>query len=150
MCKTIKQKVRFKASPDTIYDLLAYSTQRSHVTGLKANLSNRVGGTFSADNGRVTGVNVDLVPGERIVQAWRRKDFPEGVFSMAAVTLTPLPNGGTELVLTHRGVPKALLDDTEEHWRRQYWDRMRVHLTTKRTKGIKRTKGTKGSKSTER
>jgi len=25
---------------------------------------------------------------------------------MAAVTLTPTPEGGTELVLTHRGVPK--------------------------------------------
>jgi len=134
MCKTIKQKVRFKAPPDTIYDLLADSAQRTRVTGLKASVSKKVGGTFSADNGRVTGVNVDLVPGERIVQAWRRKDFPEGVFSMAAVTLTPTPDGGTELVLTHRGVPKALIDGTEENWRNDYWDKMRVHLATKRTK----------------
>src|SRR5262245_54557447 len=105
MCKTIKQKVRFNAPPETVYDLLADSTRRTKVTGLKASISKKIGGAFTADNGRVSGVNVDLVPGERIVQAWRRKDFPAGIFSMAAVTLTATPSGGTELVLTHRGVP---------------------------------------------
>jgi hypothetical protein len=47
---------------------------------------------------------------------------------MAAVTLTALPGGGTELVLTHRGVPKWLLDDTEENWKHDYWDRIKEHL----------------------
>jgi uncharacterized protein YndB with AHSA1/START domain len=55
----------------------------------------------------VTGVNVDFVPARRIVQAWRHRRFPEGVFSMAAFTLTRTPDGGTELVLTHRGVPRT-------------------------------------------
>jgi uncharacterized protein YndB with AHSA1/START domain len=128
MCKTIKQKVRFKAPPATIYNLLADSKQRTKVTGRKADVSRKVGGAFSADNGRVTGVNVDLVAGKRIVQAWRRDDFPEGIYSMAAVTLTALPGGGTELVLTHRGVPKWLLDDTEENWKHDYWDRIKEHL----------------------
>lgn len=132
MCKTIKQKVKFNASPDTVYELLADSTKRSKVTGRKANVSKKVGGKFSADNGRVTGVNVDLVPGQRIVQAWRREDFPEGIFSMAAVTLTPTRGGGTELVLTHRGVPKWLIDGTEENWRRDYWDKIRTHLARKK------------------
>src|SRR5262252_3005796 len=128
MCKTIKQKVRFKASPDAVYELLADSTKRTKVTGLKASISRKVGGAFTADDGRVSGVNVDLVPGERIVQAWRRKDFPDGIFSMAAVTLTPTPDGGTELVLTHRGVPKWLIDGTEENWRHDYWEKMKTHL----------------------
>lgn len=29
MCKTSKHKVHFKASPETIYDLLAYSRKRT-------------------------------------------------------------------------------------------------------------------------
>jgi uncharacterized protein YndB with AHSA1/START domain len=128
MCKTIQQRVRFSAPPRTIYGLLADSRQRTAVTGRKAVISRKVGGAFSADAGWVTGVNVDLVPGRRIVQAWRRKDFPEGVYSMAAITLEPTARGGTELVLTHRGVPKHLIDDTERHWRRGYWDRIRARL----------------------
>jgi len=126
MCKTIKHKVRFKVPPETIYELLADSRRRTKITGQKAVMSDKVGGKFSTDAGQVTGVNVDLVPGRRLVQAWRRKDFPEGIYSMAAITLAPTPNGGTELVLTHRGVPKHLLDQVEDYWRLVYWSPMRV------------------------
>jgi len=121
MCKTIKQKVRFKVPPETIYDLLADSRSRTEVTGHKAVMSDKVGGKFSTDAGQITGVNVDLVRGRRLVQAWRRKDFPEGIFSMAAITLAPTEGGGTELVLTHRGVPKHLLDQIEDYWRLACW-----------------------------
>ncbi|HMC23524.1 MAG TPA: hypothetical protein VKL19_16830 [Thermoanaerobaculia bacterium] len=33
---------------------------------------------------------------------------------------TPTPDGGTELLLTHRGVPKDLIPETEQTWREQY------------------------------
>jgi uncharacterized protein YndB with AHSA1/START domain len=126
MCKTIKHKVRFKAPPETIYDMLADSRGRTELTGREAVLSDKVGGKFSTDAGQVTGVNVDLVPGRRLVQAWRRMDFPDGIYSMAAITLDPLPSGGTELVLTHRGVPKHLLDQIEDYWRLVYWGPMKT------------------------
>ena len=132
MCKTIKQRVKFKATPAKIYNLLADSRNHSAVTGRKANISRKIGGTFSASGNEVSGVNVDLVPGRRIVQAWRHRRFPEGVFSMAAVTLTPTSDGGTELVLTHRGVPKDLIPETEEAWRDQYWSRIKAYLDSPR------------------
>ena len=128
MCKTIKQRGKFKASPAKVYDLLADSRKHSAVAGKKATISRKVGGTFSACGNDVSGVNVDLVPGRRIVQAWRHQRFPEGVFSMAAFTLTPTPDGGTELVLTHRGVPKDLIPETERTWREQYWSRIKAYL----------------------
>ena len=128
MCKTIKQRVKFRASPETVYSLLADSRRHSAVTGRKATISRKVGGTFSASGNDVSGIIVDLVPGRRIVQAWRHRRFPEGIFSMAAVTLAPTPDGGTELVLTHRGVPKDLIPETERAWREQYWSRIKTYL----------------------
>lgn len=128
MCKTIKQRVKFNAPPDTIYDLLADSRKHSEVTGRKAEIDTKVGGTFSTGGSDVTGINVDLVPPKRIVQAWRHRRFPEGIFSMAAITLTPTPDGGTQLVLTHRGVPKDLIPETEQAWRDQYWTRIKAWL----------------------
>jgi uncharacterized protein YndB with AHSA1/START domain len=128
MCKTIKQRVKFKADPATIYDLLADSRKHSAITGKRAVISTKIGGTFSLGESDVTGINVDLVPGRRIVQAWRHRRFPEGVFSMAAVTLKPTSDGGTELVLTHRGVPKELIPETEQAWRDEYWHRMKAYL----------------------
>jgi uncharacterized protein YndB with AHSA1/START domain len=132
MCKTIKQRVKFNAPPATVYDLLVDSSKHSAVTGRTATISGTVGGTFSTSGNDVSGVNVDLVPGRRIVQAWRHRSFPEGIFSMAAVTLTPTPDGGTALVLTHRGVPKELIPETERAWREQYWARMKAYLAEAR------------------
>jgi uncharacterized protein YndB with AHSA1/START domain len=131
MCKTIKQRVRFKAEPAVVYDLLADSRKHSEVTGRAATISRKIGGTFSAGDDEITGVNVDLVPARRIVQAWRHRRFPEGIFSMAAITLAPTADGGTELVLTHRGVPKDLIPETEQAWRDQYWSRIRAYLDGK-------------------
>ncbi len=128
MCKTIKHRVKFNAPPATVYDLLADSKKHSAVTGRKATISRKIGGTFSVSGNDVSGINVDLVPGKRIVQAWRHRRFPEGIFSMAAVTLTSTTDGGTELVLTHRGVPKDLIPETELAWREQYWSRIKAYL----------------------
>lgn len=128
MCKTIKQRVKLNAPPATVYDLLADSKKHSAVTGGMATISRKIGGTFSVRGNEVSGINVDLVPGQRIVQAWRHQRFPEGVFSMAAVTLTPTADGGTDLVLTHRGVPKELIPETELAWREQYWSRIKAYL----------------------
>lgn len=128
MCKTIKQRVKFNASPTTVYDLLADSKKHSAVTGRKATISRKIGGAFSVSGNEVSGINVDLVRGQRIVQAWRHRRFPEGIFSMAAVTLTSTTDGGTELVLTHRGVPKDLIPETELAWREQYWARIKAYL----------------------
>lgn len=128
MCKTIKRRVKFNAPPATVYDLLADSKKHSAVTGRKATISRKIGGPFSVSGNDVSGINVDLVPGQRIVQAWRHRRFPEGIFSMAAVTLAPTTDGGTELVLTHRGVPKDLIPETEIAWRKQYWSRIKAYL----------------------
>jgi len=128
MCKTIKQRVKFKADPATVYDLLADSRKHSAITGRRAVISTKIGGTFSIGESEVTGINVDLVPGQRIVQAWRHRRFPEGIFSMAALTLRPTPDGGTELVLVHRGVPKELIPETEQAWRDRYWRGMKIYL----------------------
>lgn len=116
MCKTISQKVRFKAEPSDVYRLLVGETEQ-------------VGQPFHVGEG--TGIVVDLAPAERVVRAWREPDYPDGVFSMAAMTLTRVATG-TELRLTHRGVPKALIPRTEERWRRDHWERLKRTLAQPR------------------
>ena len=112
MCKTISQKVRFRAEPADVYRLLVTA-------------ADQVGSPFHMGEG--TGIVVDLAPAERVVRAWREGDYPEGVFSMASFTLRRVETG-TELTLTHRGVPKALIPRTEERWRRRYWEPMKQQL----------------------
>lgn len=113
MCKTIKQRVRFRAEPANVYRHLVRATET-------------VGQRFRMGEG--SGVVVDLAPAKHVVRAWRERDYPDGVFSMAAFTLRPTATG-TELTLTHRGVPKDLIPRTEERWRRDYWDRIKAKLS---------------------
>jgi activator of HSP90 ATPase len=94
----------------------------------QGNLQERVGSPFSV-HGTVKGIMVDFLRGKRIVQAWRDKRFPTGIFSMATINLTPTKRGGTELVLTHRGVPKDLIPSIETHWRKKSWEKIKKLLT---------------------
>lgn len=128
MCKTIKQKVSFQASPLEIYSLLTKPRALRAFTGQTASMSQIAGGRFANYAGRIDGINVELRPGRRIVQAWRERSFPEGVFSMATFNLVPTERGGTELTLTHRGVPKDLIPRISAEWKTLYWEKIRQFL----------------------
>ena len=125
MCKTIKQKVKFRASPETVYRVLTDAKRHAALTGERATIARKIGGAFVTRGGNVRGIMVDLVPARRVVQAWRTREFPEGVYSMAAFELTRQKDGGTLLVLTHRGVPKELIPRIEADWRATYWENIR-------------------------
>ena len=132
MCKTIVQRQTFRALPAALYHMLVDAHTHAAVTGKSATIQGVVGGSFSVLDHEVVGINVDLVPGVRLVQAWRHQRFPDGIFSMAAMTFTPTPDGGTALVLTHRGVPKALIPDIEAMWRVNYWSNIKTFIAQSR------------------
>ncbi|QDK36394.1 SRPBCC domain-containing protein [Bdellovibrio sp. NC01] len=128
MCKTIKQKIHFKAPPDVIYSLLTDSKKYASLTGKKASIGKSAGAPFSVYGGQATGIIVELVRNKRIVQAWRGHSFPEGIFSMATFNLKPTGKHGTELVLVHRGVPKEMIPSIELGWRKYNWDKIKSYL----------------------
>lgn len=128
MCKTIKQTVKFKAPPEVIYDLLTDAKKCSAVTGKKAVIGKTAGSQFSVYGGQASGIIVELVPGKRIVKAWRGHSFPEGIYSMATFNLKPSADGGTQLILVHRGVPKEMIPSIESGWRKDNWDPIKKYL----------------------
>jgi uncharacterized protein YndB with AHSA1/START domain len=134
VCKTIKLKTRFQASPESVYRLLVDPREQRAFSGEPARAEPRPGAKFSAYGGRISGIVVDLLPGRRVVQAWRAREFPIGIFSMATFNLVPTSQGGTELTLTHRGVPKELIPQTMENWRVLYWEKMKRYLQTQSRK----------------
>lgn len=131
MCKTIHQKVKFKARPEVIYGLLTDSKKYAALTGKKAVIGRTAGAPFSVYGGQATGLIVELVRNKRIVQAWRGHSFPEGIFSMATMNLKATASGGTELTLVHRGVPKEMIPFIEQGWRKYNWDKIKKYLSKK-------------------
>jgi activator of HSP90 ATPase len=133
--RTITQKVVIPATPDQLYD--AFINPRIHAafTGSPATGSPRVGGTFTAWDGYISGVNRELVKGRRIVQDWQTTEWPEGAkpsrveFSFASV------KGGTEIRMVHSMVPAEQADAYRQGWIDYYWDPLQAYFDDSRTAG---------------
>src|SRR5262249_49363378 len=91
--KTIQQTVRFKAAPQAVYELLMNSKKHSLLSGEKAVISTKVPGKFTAWNGHITGFNLALKPGAKIVQAWRATGWWPDHYSVAIFDIQKSKNG---------------------------------------------------------
>ena len=133
MSNTIRQEIEFKTNPQRVYDALLDAKQFSAFTGAPAEIDRQVGGAFSCFGGIITGRNIELVPNKRIVQAWRVKIWPEGLYSIVGFELQP-DGPGTRVVLTHDGFPADMRahlngEGPDGGWHRQYWDPLRKYLS---------------------
>ncbi len=119
---SIHQEVVIPASPDRVYAALTTSAQFTAATGGRtAEIATDEGGTFSLFGGAIYGRHVELVPGSRVVQAWRVKMWEPGVFSLVRFTLTP-EGSGTKVVLDHSGFPEAMQEHLAAGWGTNYWE----------------------------
>jgi activator of HSP90 ATPase len=128
--KTIRQSVTFKADPHQVYEALTDSRKHARFTGTKAKISRKVNGKFTAYDGYIEGVNLDLVSDKKIVQSWRGSDWPEGHYSKATFTLKKVKNG-TRLAFAQRGVPGQHYLDIRQGWHDYYWKPMKEMLEKK-------------------
>jgi len=130
---SIRQQVEFSASPHRVYEALLDEAQFDKIVRLSAaaafatragaaptHIDRKVGGAFSLFGGYITGLQIEMVPDARIVQAWRAGGWGAGAYSIARFELTPA-GAATRLVLEHRGFP----DDQAAHlaagWHDNYW-----------------------------
>jgi activator of HSP90 ATPase len=125
---SIHQDVPFKASPQQIYDALLDSKQFASFTGRPAEIDPKEGGAFSLFGDLVSGRNVELVPKQRIVQAWRPASWDKGIYSIVKFELTP-QGSGTLIVFDHTGFPEGKYDGLLSGWNGHYWGPLAKFLT---------------------
>jgi uncharacterized protein YndB with AHSA1/START domain len=132
--ESIHQEVDFKASRKRVYEALTDAKQFDHVVQLSdamktrirpgappTQISPEVGGVFSTFGGIIMGRHIELVPNERIVQAWRPVYWKPGVYSIVEFELSD-SGSGTKLVLDHRGFPDGDGQSLLDGWRENYWE----------------------------
>jgi activator of HSP90 ATPase len=125
MSDRIHQEIDFAASPDRIYQALTDAKSFADLSDAgAAAIVNEPGGAISLFGGYVTGRNIDLVPNQRVVQAWRSKTWEEGVYSIARFEIEA-QGSGTRLVFDHTGFPEKDREHLEQGWHRMYWDPLR-------------------------
>src|SRR5579864_9428984 len=132
--ESIHQEVVFKASRKRVYEALTDAKQFEQVVQLSdakkthmppgappSQISTEVGGAFSTFGGVITGRHIELIPDERIVQAWRPVYWNPGVYSIVKFELSD-SGTGTKLVLDHRGFPDGDGQSLLDGWNKNYWE----------------------------
>jgi uncharacterized protein YndB with AHSA1/START domain len=138
--ESIHQEPVFKASRKRVYEALTEAKQFDKVVRLGAaiesgmslgsaptEISNRAGGAFTLFGGHIVGRHIELVPKERIVQAWRVATWEPGVYSIARFELKE-QGAGTKLVFDHIGFPASQGQHLAEGWRGNYWEPLEKYL----------------------
>ncbi len=128
MNKIIRQTVVINASPKKVYAVLINEKKHAKFSKAPATISRKVGGAFTCYGGYLTGINLELVPSKRIVQAWRSKTWPAGTYSIASFAFSRKAGGRTKLVFTHVGVPAFDFKDVNKGWRTFYWNPIKAYL----------------------
>jgi uncharacterized protein YndB with AHSA1/START domain len=131
--ESIHLETVFKAGPKRVYDALTDAKQFHKVTRLSAavqsgmasgtaptEIANTPGGAFSFFGGYISGRNIELVPNERLIQAWRAGNWPPGVYSIVRFDFVE-QGSDTRLVFDQTGFPKGDGEHLVEGWKTNYW-----------------------------
>ncbi len=127
MSAPIHQEIVFNTGPKRVFDALLDAQQFGKFTNAPAEIDRSAGGAFSCFGGMITGRNIELVPDQRIVQAWRAGTWPQGVYSVVRFELQRQGND-TKLFFDHAGFPADNRDHLESGWHKMYWEPLKAYL----------------------
>lgn len=124
----IHHEVVLAASPDRVYEVLTNGATFTAVTGGRtAEIGSVEGAAFSLFGGPIHGRHIELVPNQRVVQAWRTKMWEPGVYSIVTFTLTQ-EGSGTKLAIDHDGYPPAQHEHLASGWVANYVEPFAKHF----------------------
>ena len=113
--------------PQEVYDAWLDSKGHTKMTGAKAKVSDKVGGSFQAWDGYISGRNLELEPGKRIVQAWRTVEFADSEGDSQVEILFKATKGGTKLTLRHSKLPPHG-ETYQQGWIDNYFEPMKAYF----------------------
>jgi activator of HSP90 ATPase len=126
-----KMSVTLHATPEKIFDAWMSEEGHSQMTGSPAEVQNRRGGKFSAWDGYIWGVTLEMERPGRIVQAWRTSEFPKDApDSMVEVQLEATKTG-TKLSLRHANIPAGQAENYRQGWKDFYFKPMKEYFKKK-------------------
>ena len=139
--ESIHQEANFKASRKRIYEALTNTEQFDKITHLGLAMSSgmvsgkittaisaEAGSPFTLFGGYVVGRQIELVPDQRIVQAWRAMSWDPGIYSLARFELVE-QGAGTRIVFDHTGFPKGQAEHLAAGWKGNYWEPLEKFLS---------------------
>jgi activator of HSP90 ATPase len=127
--KTISQTEFFPSvKPRQLYDAFLDGKTHSAMTGAKATADPQLGGKFTAWDGYISGTNLELDPGKRMLQEWQTSEWPEGAPPSHLEWTFVEKDGGTEVTMVHSLVPASQSESYKQGWIDYYWTPMKAYF----------------------
>ena len=126
---SIHYEIDFKPSPQRLYEAILAPKQFAAFTGMPATIDATPGGAFSQFGGMIIGRNIELVPNQRIVQAWRPAHWDPGIYSIAHFEFNAR-GSETTLVFDHTSFPAGEYDHLDFGWHSHYWEPLKKYFAS--------------------
>ena len=126
-----KMSVTLHATPKEIFDAWLSGEGHSQMTGSQAQVQKRRGGKFSAWDGYIWGVTLEMERPGRIVQSWRTSEFPKGAPDSTVEILLEKSKSGTRLTLRHSNIPAGQAENYKQGWKDFYFKPMKEYFKKK-------------------
>jgi len=126
--KNIKKHFHIKAAAEDIFTALTTPLTIEIWTGAPAVMEPVVGTEFSLWDGEITGVNLEIEPGKKLVQEWYFEDeegMPEEHKSIVTILLHPEGNS-TDVELLHINIPDEAFENILEGWNKYYFNPLKA------------------------
>ena len=125
---TIEQTEWLPAKPVQVYDAFVNARKHAEFTGAAATCEPVVGGAFTAWDGYISGTNLELELGRKIVQEWKTSEWPEGC-GPSTIEFRFIPkDDGTEVAMVHSGVPVSQVEAYRQGWVDYYWNPLKKYF----------------------
>ena len=112
-----------------LYEAWLDSGKHSAFTGSPAVIDRRVGGTFTAWDGYISGTTISAEPFGRIVQTWRTTEFPDDAPDSEIEVLFDEVKEGTRITLIHTNIPDGQGENYKQGWIDFYFTPMKDYFT---------------------
>lgn len=113
-----KYELKIAADPDEVFAALTNPFQIEIWTGYPADMKPDAGYLFSLWEGDISGINLEVVPGKRLVQEWFFGEREET--SIVRLELKKEGVHSTRVILTHTHIPDEVYDEITEGWKTYY------------------------------
>ena len=125
---SITQKKLLPALPEAVYDALLDPKKHSKFTGSKATGNAKVGAKFTAWDGYISGRNIELEKGKRIVQEWITTDWPDQYPPSRLEFTFKEIEGKTEVTMVHSNIPTEQEQELKQGWIDFYWKPLKIYF----------------------
>lgn len=131
MSDSIKLSLTLPTEPKVLYNAWLDSNEHTAFTHSKASIEKKVGSTFSAHDGYISGKNELLHMNKRIVQSWRTTDFDEDTADSTLEISFEKVDKGTKITLAHSNLPDDTGKSYRKGWRDNYFKPMKEYFDKK-------------------